>query len=62
MSLNLALYQSGILQLLQMLRHGGLGNRQFLVDVPNSVSRFAKSQYRYPSGCPNALAKPGYLL
>ena len=38
-SLHLALYQSSILQFLQMLRNGGLGNGQFLVNIPKVAMR-----------------------
>src|SRR5574344_24488 len=62
--LNLALYQSGILQLFKMLRHGGLGNRQFLVDIPKvtTVLLGQKVEYRYPCRMSQSLCKSGYLL
>ena len=62
--LNLALNEPGVFQFFQMLRHGGFGDGQLLVDIPEvaGVALGQKVEYRYPGGMPQRLGKSGYLL
>ena len=63
-SFDLALYQPGILQFLQVLRHGSLGYGEFLVDVTEIASLLLgeELQNSYPCGMAHGLGKPRQLF
>ena len=61
---HLTLYQSGFLQLLEVLGNGGLGYRQFLVDAPETTILPLGKELEYRNACrmPHSLGETSHLL